>query len=449
MKNYTKWSDSPQKLAVKPRSLSPSALVGRLPAQLSPRQFRRENGPEVLAHRNENRVSTTLRKRSTRNSTASDPARKAKRDDMILCLSNKKYKEVMLRYYNILGNKQGGGKFKEENVVQQIFQSLKKNMGKGGNFFMKKSHGDLLDLVDDERALQSKWVYVLVVHFDYSAVYLFDIVFSDPVLEAISRDIKRRHEVIHDWFHHGNNGETKDLSHTNIASVFLPIAQHHVWRDQLSASPIEVTGNDDSSNPTPQLNSFPVDLRTFEPLVPKPNPCRSLRIKNHEHYQLCSFGEKLMEEYFQKVAERAVENAMHDGLCLDVEKPRNESFTLFADAAPTIQDQSCVREQPDRHTNNVATHSSEHTSSFLHHFQSNAVRLAELQNRINGKKDSELSALRLSRDVKRVKVGSKDRVLCMVVDCEKHAQTRCNGCCSAHFRLLNVFTGTEKKVCLL
>ncbi len=418
-------------------------MAGKLSAQLSPRQLRRENWPEELAHRNENRVSTTLRKRSTRNSTTSETARtipKPTRDDTILCLSNKKYKEEMLKYYNILGNKQGGGKFKEENVVLQIFQSLKKSMGKGGIFFLKMSRGDLFHPVDDERALQSKWVYVLVVYFDFpSSTNLFNIVLSDPVLEAISRDVKRRHEVIHYWLHHENNGETKHLSHANIASVFLPIAQHHAWRDQLSASPIEVTGNDNFSIPTPQFNTQPVELCTSEPSIPKPNSFLSLRqsIEVHEHYQLCTLGEKLLEEYFQQVGERVVENALHDVFCLDVKKPRNEACILFTDAAQTIRDQLCVREQPDRHTN----------SSFLRHFQSNAMRLAELPNRMNRMRDNELSVLRLSCDVKRVKVGSKDRVLCMVIDCEKHAQTRCNGCCTAHFRLLNSFTGTERKVC--
>ena len=167
MKNYPKWSGSPQKHAVKAQqSSSSSASGGKMPS-LSPRQLRRETRTEVAALRNENIDSTTtVRKRSTRTSTSSDPARnipKPSKNDIILCLSNDQYKEVMVRYYNILESKQGGGKFREENVVHQIFQSLKKSMGKG-RFFMKMSPDDLLHTVDDDSALQSKCVHVLIRH---------------------------------------------------------------------------------------------------------------------------------------------------------------------------------------------------------------------------------------------------------------------------------------------
>ena len=164
MKNYPKWSGSPQKSQL----ISTPALVWKTPAELSSREMRSESRTESSALRNDNYASTTVRKRSTRNSTARDLALnipKPSRDDTILCLSNEKYKEVMLRYFNILGNKQGG-KFKEENVVQQIFRSLKKSMDKGGRFFVKMSQSDILHPVDDERALQSKWGYALFMCFD-------------------------------------------------------------------------------------------------------------------------------------------------------------------------------------------------------------------------------------------------------------------------------------------
>jgi len=166
MKNYPKWSGSPQKHAVKAQqSSSSSASGGKMPS-LSPRQLRRETRTEVSAHEN-NDSTTTIRKRAIRTSTSSDHARnirKLSKNDIILCLSNDQYKEVMVRYYNILGSKQGGGKFKEENVVHQIFQSLKKSMGKGVRFFMKMSPDDLLHPVDDDIALQSKFVHVLIRH---------------------------------------------------------------------------------------------------------------------------------------------------------------------------------------------------------------------------------------------------------------------------------------------
>lgn len=138
MKNYPKWSGSLQSTSVKPQSIKRTpALVRKPPTELSPRQLRRDYRTEAALN-----------------------FPKPGRDDTILCFSNEKYKEVMLRYYNILGNKQGGGKFKEENVVQQILRSMKKSMCKGGRFFTKMSHGDHLHPVDDEIALQSKYYYV-------------------------------------------------------------------------------------------------------------------------------------------------------------------------------------------------------------------------------------------------------------------------------------------------
>lgn len=165
MKNYPKWSGSPQKLVVKAQSSTGvSAPVGKMPPS-SPRQLRREARTEPSALRNGHDDSRTVRKRPTRNSTSSDPAPrnipKTSRDDIILCLNNEKYKEVMMRYYTILGNKQGGGKFKEENVVKQIFQSLKTSMGKGGRFFT--STGNVLHPVDDESAMKSKCNHFLII----------------------------------------------------------------------------------------------------------------------------------------------------------------------------------------------------------------------------------------------------------------------------------------------
>ena len=229
--------------------------------------------------------------------------------------------------------------------------------------------------------------------------------------------------------------------HANTAPVSLPIAQHHAWRDQLSASPIEVTGNNDFTIPTPpRVNTHPVDMLSSEPPIPKSSYSSSPRqpIDDNGPYQLCSFGEKAMEEYFEQVGKRVVEDAQS-----------NEAYNIFADAVPTTQDRLSVLDQSEsrlKHVTAKVSIPSDHKSNFLRHFQCNEARLAELQRNIGSEKGSKLSAMQLSSAIKRVKVGSKDRVLCMVVDCEKHAQTRCSGCCTAHFRLLNSPAGNDKKV---
>lgn len=289
-----------------------------------------------------------------------------------------------------------------------------------------------------------------------SNICLHFILLFRPVLVAISRDIKRRNEVIHHWLTHGSNDECRvePLSHLNTASVSSPIAQHHAWRDQLSASPIEVLGNLDFSAPSPQQsNEYPVAQLTSEPSLLKSTSCPSLRksVGANEPYQLCSFGEKAIEEYFQQVGERILLNALQDGIDLGWTKPSIEACNnIFTDATSTSQGRLSVRRHPERLSenagSNIPTSSGHNNSSFLRHFQSNEARLVELQSINNDMEGSELSAIRLSSTIKRVKVGSKDRVLCMVVNCEKHAQTRCSGCCTTHFRLLSSTTSIVKKV---
>lgn len=206
----------------------------------------------------------------------------------------------------------------------------------------------------------------------------------------------------------------------------------------MTASPIEVTGNDDCS--------IPIDLLSFEPSAPKSSSCSFLRqtIERNGPYKICSFGEKTMEQYFSHVGVKIVENALHGGFSLNWKEP--DACGILADVAPAIHDQLSVRPQPKMESSNYVSNLSDHKSSFLRHFQINSSRLADLQRKMNGLKDSELSSAQLSSAIKRVKIGSKDRVLCMVVECEKHAQTKCNGCCTAHYRLLNSTAVTDKKV---
>lgn len=172
-------------------------------------------------------------------------------------------------------------------------------------------------------------------------------------------------------------------------------------------------------------------------------------------YQLCPSSVKVMEKYFQQVVKRVWETTQRENTDIDwaLDNPITEACDIFAESVPKSQGNLSIHES-ESHSKNVPAMNnknfvpSDHKNVFLRHFQVNVSRLAQLRSRTGSKKDSTLSAIRLSRVAKRVKVGYKDRVICMVTGCEKHAQTRCDGCCTAHFRILNSTTGNSKKVSL-
>jgi hypothetical protein len=87
------------------------------------------------------------------------------------------------------------------------------------------------------------------------------------------------------------------------------------------------------------------------------------------------------------------------------------------------------------------------TSPFNRYFRINVACLAKIQNT-----HDEYAKIQLDSVPKRLKAGSKDRMLCMVLGCEKHTQAQCNGCCSAHYRMLSSTAastiGKDKKVSL-
>lgn len=155
MKNYPKWSGSPEKAASTKPAASPP------PRRKSPPQFPSHlQGGRHPARSAKAIAKTSLSpRRSTRKPTASeDSMNKSKPGDgdVVLSLNHDEYKEIMWRNYNILGRKEPGDKVREEEAGMQIFQSLKKRLGRGGRFFKKMSHGDVVFAVDDETALQSK-----------------------------------------------------------------------------------------------------------------------------------------------------------------------------------------------------------------------------------------------------------------------------------------------------
>ena len=160
MKNYRKWSGVPEPTRVrKPASAmkSPSQQLLSPP----PSRTQRDRQAKVSTPGNENATSSP--RRSTRLPTPNEDARNKSDpngEDVVLSLNDTKYKKILYKHYNMLGKKQPGDKVREESFGIQIFQSLKRSLGRNGRFFKKMSHGDLMFEVDDEGALQSKTLSV-------------------------------------------------------------------------------------------------------------------------------------------------------------------------------------------------------------------------------------------------------------------------------------------------
>ena len=127
-----------------------------------------------------------------------------------------------------------------------------------------------------------------------------------------------------------------------------------------------------------------------------------------ECYQFSEGSERAMEEYCQEVAMRVV---------VDAENGEERAMS--------------------RTGGNNLSQSQIYEEAFLRNFQKNEARILELG-----------SGLQVSSTAKRVKKGHKERILCMVVGCEKHAQTKCDGCCTIHFRLLSSAAIKDQKVSL-
>eukprot|EP00985_Skeletonema_marinoi_P008444 scaffold3840_cov156-Skeletonema_marinoi.AAC.1 len=71
--------------------------------------------------------------------------------------------------------------------------------------------------------------------------------------------------------------------------------------------------------------------------------------------------------------------------------------------------------------------SSDGETVFQRHFHRNQARLQSIPG----------CPFTLCSKVKRIEKGQKIRTICMVDGCEKQAQTKCDGCCTAHYRTLS------------
>ena len=196
------------------------------------------------------------------------------------------------------------------------------------------------------------------------------------------------------------------------------------------------------------------------------------RIKDHhsifyaedELYRLSQLGEMTIEEYFRQVGEEVFEDAVDackDSRSRDCMNNRSESlefndlthiYNIFDDDSAETSSGPSIRESRRSKIARcepmiiIAEDDEDQLldsiSPFDRHLQINRAYLAELLSR----DDDDAKNIQLGSSCKRMKAGSKDRVICMVSGCEKHAQAKSNGCCSSHFRILS--KGKSKTVSL-
>ena len=168
-------------------------------------------------------------------------------------------------------------------------------------------------------------------------------------------------------------------------------------------------------------------------------------------YELTEGGEKALEEYFTHVGKKVLS---------DADKAASEPYNIFAETPGSKREKreetvasSAVATYNDNDASAIADASFEEYEEdheYKHPFDRNYARIASRFRELKSLNDPDVNArlkgIKLCSTVKRIKRGTKDRMLCMVVGCEKHAQTRCDGCCTAHFRVFSSLAGIGKKV---
>ncbi|KAL7443423.1 hypothetical protein ACHAXM_012084 [Skeletonema potamos] len=136
-------------------------------------------------------------------------------------------------------------------------------------------------------------------------------------------------------------------------------------------------------------------------------------------------AKKIMQDFDNGVVEQTIER--NTGL----EISRNEGANIF-NKSPTEQvggdkpspkvAMRIIEEHVDNRPN-----SSDGETVFQRHFQRNQSRLQAIPG----------CPFKLCPKVKRIEKGQKIRTICMVIGCEKQAQTKCDGCCTTHYRTLS------------
>ena len=558
MKNYRKWGVPETSSRQRQRKSTTATAPRKVQPPLSPPRTKRDRNAKITTPGN---LSGTLPPmRSTRNPMPNNDDGRSS-GDILLSLNDEEYKKLLYKHYNLLGKKRPNDRIREEAHAMQVFLTLKKKLGKSGRFFKKIAHGDLHFAVDD-----------------------------DVALAKITRDMKRRNESVHKWLivggysasNHDQQMEqplppTFEEPYEEQYDVYeeemedyepLPITKEHVWRDQLSASPIEMNyiprskhhpGDNlngvhkSEGNPIvdllaeshlgqrlppfkqipatknvhtvnqlinilqlathkvnelngthtkhckvirlynlPEFNDFDSSILIKAPSVVEiaaelKTTQKSLKkwytmylnalkagfdfdkfgenkVKDHYEvfngkevsYHIDNCAESLISEYFEQIGKQVIEDVENDRKNSTIAADGGGDYNVF-DATPgddsdpwnevSTRDNATVRStftysDPEHRAPptkvDIYNFPSDHDdkSPFQRNFDRMQARLDECGGSMNG--------MVLDTNAKRIKRGTKDRMLCMILGCEKHAQTRSDGCCNSHFRIISTAVGKVK-----
>ncbi|KAL7553987.1 hypothetical protein ACHAWF_017342 [Thalassiosira exigua] len=156
-----------------------------------------------------------------------------------------------------------------------------------------------------------------------------------------------------------------------------------------------------------------------------------------ERYKLSECGESAIREFFKAVGKKVVEDAQN----IFAEVPGS-------DLVPDSDAKEVTSASPANPIDGVDEGIISPKSPFPRQFQRNRARLLQFisTKAYKGDYSEQLKSMKLCSIPKRIKKGEKDRMLCMVDDCEKYCQTQCDGCCQVHFRILSSITLQDHSV---
>ena len=168
------------------------------------------------------------------------------------------------------------------------------------------------------------------------------------------------------------------------------------------------------------------------------------RIRDHydvfygsDYYQFSNDAEVVIEQFFEDTGKRIMQDFDSIGVVeqalektTGLETSCNGGANIF-NKLPTEQiggeraTRKAAMRTIEEDVDNRPT-SSDGETVFQRHFQRNHSRLQSIPGCL----------FKLSPKVKRIEKGQKIRTICMVIGCDKQAQTKCDGCCTAHYRTL-------------
>ena len=422
-------------------------------------------------------------------------------NDIILSLNDERYREVMWKHFRMLGEKTPGDNSREEEMGNGLFQWFKTGLRRGGHFYKKEPRGDELFQVDDELAIQKivrdlkrrkesshKWynhdesnlelgnlvVGSKHVHANhdgraqqqntFSAIpQMTPIVVQNPLIGLLeSSHLGKRLPPI------STLSTVRAIQTPNELTQTLLLATHKLnelsgtsskhrkqlrlyeLRELSAICGIHVGVNKDVptlAELAEYMETTPKSLRKWFRLYKKALTRRfdfkrfgNDRIRDHydvfygsDTYKFNKDAVAVIEQYFEDTATKILQDfdvTLEQPIGRKNDLDANDSGTRNVFNKSTVGDTSSSRKEPISDTSKNNDHcpvSSDGETVFERHYQRNYTRLQYASD----------CPFQLCPEVKRIDKGQKIRTICMVVGCEKQAQTKCDGCCTAHYRILS------------